>query len=171
MKDSWLDGRVVEYFSELGSADVGAADASDQALLDELLQGEPCLVIGGLFLLDHAWLVGVVPAGWVPDLEWHELDVHWEVNQIQVEVVQLQVSQSLLQSWLHVLLLVVGIPKLRSHEQVLSLDKAVVEGSLDTLTDFLLIAVVTGSVQASVTDLNGVVDDLGDDVSGDLPET
>jgi hypothetical protein len=63
----------------------------------------------------------VNPLGRVALLKGHELEGDWEVDEVQVDIIELQVAQRLAQGWLHVLLGVVGVPELGSDEQVLPL--------------------------------------------------
>jgi hypothetical protein len=50
----------------------------------------------------------------------------------------------------------VCVPELRDDEEIFSLDEALIQGSLDTLSYFLLIAVIGSSIKESVTSLDGL---------------
>lgn len=54
------------------------------------------------------------------------------------------------------LALVVVVPELGGDEDVLTLDEALADGALDTLTSLLLVLVVVRSVEESVTSLDGL---------------
>ena len=62
------------------------------------------------------------------------------------------------------------VPKLADYEKFCSGADALVKSAFDALTNLDLVAVIAGAVQKSVTILDSVVDDIGADVLGQLPE-
>lgn len=51
---------------------------------------------------------------------------------------------------------VVVVPELSGDEDIFTLHEALLDGTLDTLTSLLLVLVVVGTVEASVTSLDGL---------------
>lgn len=75
--------------------------------------------------------------------------VHRPVDQIQVEVVQFELSKRVVERGFDMLRVVLCVPKLRGDEDVLTLQaRDVVQGTLDALGDFLLVfvAVIGGKM-------------------------
>lgn len=54
------------------------------------------------------------------------------------------------------LLAMVIVPKLSSNEDVLTLNKTFIDGTLDTLTCLLFILVIVGTIEQSVPSLDGL---------------
>lgn len=55
------------------------------------------------------------------------------------------------------LLAVVVVPQLGGDENVLALDKAFLDGSLDTLAGFLLVLVVVCAIEQTIPNFDGLV--------------
>ena len=91
LEDRGLDLSVVHDVSQHSGAQIADTDVADESLFDESLHCSPCLLIGHVILL-HAWLVAVVvPLGRVSLLEGYELECDWEVNQVQIQVLNAEV--------------------------------------------------------------------------------
>lgn len=76
------------------------------------------------------------------------------MHQIEVNIVESEICQTLLKALLNTG--VVRAPQLSSHEEILALDNAGVNGLLNTLTNFVLISVAKSSVNVTVSHLDGV---------------
>ena len=68
------------------------------------------------------------------------------------------------------LLPMIGIPKLRGDPELISLNEAVSQGTLDALSDLLLVPIVASRIEAPVADLDRIVDDLVADLIRYFPE-
>ena len=119
---------------------VGDTNALGQTLLVELLHGLPGSGKRGLGLSDLAVLV--VPAWWVADRWVNVLQGDWEVDNVEVKVVDTPVLELLLADWLDALVVVERVPKLGDNEQLLTLDNSLLDGAGDTLTRLLLVTIV-----------------------------
>ena len=64
----------------------------------------------------------------------------------------------------------ISIPKLGGDPELISLNKAVSQGTLDALSDLLLVPIVASRIEAPVADLDRIVDDLVADLIGYFPE-
>jgi hypothetical protein len=61
-------------------------------------------------------------------------------------------------------------PELRDYEEIFAFDKAIFDGSCDSLTSFLFVTVVAGAVEEAVTRFDRVVDLIGACLVVDFPE-
>jgi len=93
------------------------------------------------------------------------------VDNVKVEVVNAPVSELLLANGSNAVLVVERVPQLGDNEEVLALDKTLVDCALDTLAGLDLVAVVAGAVKQTVASLDGVVDLVGAGVVVHLPKT
>lgn len=134
---------ILEHVVDGLRLEVGDADASGKALLDELLHGAPGLLVGGLAPADLLVAI-VVPAGRVADSGVDVLEGDGEVDEEEVKVVDLPVGELAAGDGLDVLLVVEGLPELGDDEKVLALHKAFGDGAGDALAALLLISVVCG---------------------------
>ena len=64
-----------------------------------------------------------------------------------------------------------SVPQLGDNEEVFPLAESIVDGSLDSLTGLLLIAVVTSRVEESVARLDGIIDGLSTSLLVHLPQS
>ena len=99
-----------------------------------------------------------------------ELETDWEMDQVEVQVVDAEILHALLASGLDVLLSVESVPQLGGDPKVLSLHETFVDGLLDSFSDLNLVSIIARSVEASVTGLDGLVDCFSALVRGDFPE-
>lgn len=79
------------------------------------------------------------------------------MNQVQVDIAK---APGLILCLCHLdgmLLTVVVIPQLGGDEDVLALDNAFFDGSLDTLAGFFLVLVVVCTVEETIADFDGLV--------------
>ena len=93
------------------------------------------------------------------------------MNQVQVNVVKLKISQCLLAGHLDVLRAMESVPKFRHDEEVLPAYDTLVDRLADTLSHLYLVTVVTCSVEQSVSELDGVIDDVGAHIFWNLPKS
>jgi hypothetical protein len=92
------------------------------------------------------------------------------VDEVQVEVVELQLSKAIVESLLNDGGVVLGVPELGCDEDVLALEAGdVLVGTLDALGDLALVLVDGGQIKVAVANLEGLVDGLADLAGGGLP--
>lgn len=80
-----------------------------------------------------------------------------EVDEVQVEVVEAELSKAVVKGGSDILGSVLRVPELRGDEDVLTLD-ALAESSLEGVGDLLLVAVDLGEINVLVASLEGLVD-------------
>lgn len=80
------------------------------------------------------------------------------MHQVQIDVIQAQVLQTLFQSLFHPA--VVSAPQLGSNEKVLPLHLSRGEGIADALSDLLFVLVAESAIDVSVAYRDGVTDSL-----------
>lgn len=80
-----------------------------------------------------------------------------EVNKVQVEVVEAELSETVVESGGNIVGPVLRVPELRCDEEILTLD-ALAESLLEGLSDLLLVAVNLSKVNVLVTSLESLVD-------------
>lgn len=78
------------------------------------------------------------------------------MNEVQVQVVQAQLPQTLVQCLLDTS--VECAPQLGGDKQILPLDDTGVNSLLDTLPDLLFVLVATGAINMTVSSLDGMED-------------
>lgn len=170
LEDRWFDLGVGEDISDQRGTHVTDADGLNETLVVELLHGSPRLV-NWHWIFKHGtvalWMIG--PLWWVMVLEWNVLERNWEMNQVEVDVVEAEVLEGPLASWLDVLLSMLGVPELGGDEEILTLDDTLIDGSLDALTGFLFVAIYGSLINESVAQLDGIVNAIGAFVVIDLP--
>lgn len=165
-----------QIVDQLG-VEVGDTNGLEDALgvlggLDELLQGAPGLRDGDLGQGGGLGLLLVGPeAGPSQLLKGNELESNGEVDEEEVEVVETPGLKLELGLLVGVLALVVVVPELGGDKELLSLHEALLNGAADTLTGLGAVGVVPGTIEVTVSKLDGVVDSLGTGLTGDLPDT
>lgn len=97
--------------------------------------------------------------------------MNWEMNQVQVYVVETKISQGLLASKFDMLRAMVSVPELGYDEKIFSSDDALVKSSADTLSHLDLVSVVTCAIEQSVSNLDSVVDHVGANILWHLPKS
>ena len=158
-------------------AHIADANVPDEARSLETLHGFVGLLVSHTFVYDH--LRGITDKGWVSvlplrrilGLNWNELNGEGEVNEVQVQVLNSEVSQTLTASELDMLGAMERIPKLGDNEEVFSCANTLLNGPCNALTNLDFITVVTGAIEKSVAFLDGCVDDIGADSLVQLPKT
>lgn len=82
------------------------------------------------------------------------------MHQIEIEIVQAQISQALLQAvrWA----IMIGTPELAGNEDIAARGNPLRKSPLQTLADFLLVPVAESTVNVSVAGFEGGVHCLGD---------
>lgn len=133
---------VLEQVVDGLSLEVGDTNGLGETLLNEVLHTLPGLLVGGLAPADLGAGIIVVPARGVADLGVDVLEGDGEVDEEEVKVVDLPVGELLAGDGLDVLLVVVSLPELGDDEEILSLHNALLDGTGDTLTTGLLVAVI-----------------------------
>lgn len=93
------------------------------------------------------------------------------MDNVKVEVVNAPVSELLLADGRDAVIVVEGVPELGDNEEVLTLDKALVDRTFNTLASLDLVAVVASAVKETVSSLDGVVNLVGAGVVVHLPKT
>jgi hypothetical protein len=111
----------------------------------------------------------VSPLWWVVMLEWNVLERNWEMNQVEIDIVETEVIKCSLACWFNELLSVLGIPEVAGDKEILSLDDALINGSLDALTAFFLVTIYSCLINQSVAQLDGVVNAISAFCLIDLP--
>lgn len=94
---------------------------------------------------------------------------HRPMHKIQIHIIQPQRFQARIKSLLDPV--GVHIPQFRSHEEILSLHEAIVNGGLDTFADVDFVAVGERGVDVAVSDFDGVVDCALSFFGGRLPRS
>lgn len=91
------------------------------------------------------------------------------MHQVQINVVQAQVLQTLIQSLFHAA--VVSAPQLGGNKKVLPLHLSRGQGFLNSLSDLLFVLVAESAIDVSVSYRDGVADSLLNLTGGRLPGT
>jgi len=172
LQDSGLDCRRNHQLSQHARADITDANVLNKSLLHELFHSSVGLGKGDSLVRGHARVlnIGVVePSSWVACLDWDELQVDREVNQIHINVVETQVLQGLLAGQLDMLRLVIVVPQLRENAKVLALNQACFNRACDALSYLFLVSVVAGSVKESVACFNSIVYGVSAYIIGNFP--
>jgi len=165
-----LNLSVLQDIVDLAGVDVAAADVSRHLVVNERLHCVPGVLVASLIVENHRVVIGVHPLRRILALNSHELLGNGEVNQVQIEVLKLQICEGLLAGHFNLISSVEGVPQLADDEKIFSINETFSDGAFDTFTDFLLITVVTGTVEESVTSLNCVVDSISAHVLANLPK-
>ena len=105
----------------------------------------------------------------VPSFKWDEALCDGEVDEIEVKVREAQVVQGFLAGGKHVLEAVVRVPQLASDPQVRAGHQTVLNGTLDSHADLLLVAVVARCVNVPHARLDCLVHHVTRNVSANLP--
>lgn len=90
-----------------------------------------------------------------------------EVDKVEVQVVEAELSQAVVESRWHILRAVLRVPELGCDEDILALEARhlAAKSLLESLCDFLLVAVDLGKIQVTVASLEGL-EDGGTDLAG-----
>lgn len=95
---------------------------------------------------------------WVAQSLWVDVfEGNWEVDQVQVDVAK---SPGFVLCLCHLdgmFPLVVVVPQLGGDEDVLALDKALFDSSLDTLARLLLVLIVVCTIEQTISDFDGLL--------------
>ena len=140
LEHGWLDLSAIENLSNHARVDVAESNVLDQTLADKVLHRMPSLLICHTLINNDSGCslvvlgVHVLPLWGIQLLDWHELHWDWEMDQIEIQIVNTQVGQSLPAGQLNMLWSVESVPKLGDNKEVFSLAEAIVEGSLDSLS-------------------------------------
>ena len=163
-RGDWDLGNGV-HFANLLLGKVGEADRLAKASLDELFHGLPrfdvvrvgvCAKVPVVVDREHRVLLPRAgggagePGGAELAGRWHG---HWPVDDKVVDVGKLQVLEGLLEVEFDVVRSVVGVPELALHEEVFTGDNAFGDALGDGSSDFMLVVVVVGGINVSVSRL------------------
>lgn len=177
LKDGRLDLSVAENLTDHGSANIAEANVADKTLSDQLFHGLPGLLVRDTVVDDHARLPSVEffvkadPLRGVKLVNRYEGLSDWEMNQVEVQVVDTEVSHRFLAGELHVLRPMESVPELGHNEEIFPLHNTLIDGLLHALSRLLFVAIVTSGVQESVSVLDCVVNDIGAGVTWHLPKS
>lgn len=141
LQGSRRDLGVAEEVVEELALEVGDTDALGELVLNEALHGSPGLLDGGLGGADLGLAI-VVPAGRVSDGGVDVLEGDGEVDEVEVEVVDAPVGELLLDDGLYALAIVEGVPELGNDEELLTLDKTLLDGAGNTLATLDFVTVI-----------------------------
>jgi hypothetical protein len=173
LEDSGLDFAVLEDFSELLELEVGDSDVLSETSFLASFHGVVSRLVSHSFLELEAFNFSVRlmdPFWGVSDLGVDVLKSNGEVDDVKIEVSETEVLQRSLKSGSDMLSLVEGVPKLGDNKEVFSLDSSGLDDATDSFSDFLLVSIITSSIEESVSSLNGVNNDISGDVLGKFPE-
>jgi hypothetical protein len=133
-------GVLESVIQDLGLV-VGDTDALGKTFLHELLHSSPGLLVGSLGPANLGLAI-IVPARRVADAGVDVLESDGEVDEEEVKVVNLPISELATSDGLDFVLVVEGLPELGNDEEVLALHDALLDGAGHALAALLLIAVV-----------------------------
>jgi hypothetical protein len=165
------DASNSEEVTNKTSIEVGDANVLDEASINKRLESSPGLSNGNILELNDTLFDISEKTRGVSLSRVNVFLSNGEMNQKEIEVLKTPISKGALGKRDSMVLLMEGVPELGSDENVLTLDDAIGNGTADTFTAFLLVAVVLGTVNESVTSLNGVVDGVSTSGVRDFPGT
>lgn len=162
-----LDAGIGKDFTKHGGADVGNANSFGETCVDELFHGAPGIGVGHR---DGAHgLASGGPAGRIHFVEGDEFERDGEVDEVEVELPDAEIGEGLFAGRTDVLGLVVSVPELAGHPEIVASTQPGVKGGSDSFPDKTFIAVVCGAVEVAVSSFDGLVDNLWREFFGDLP--
>ena len=135
-----MDLGVAEEIHDELDVEVADADRFGHALAHEPLHGRPRLLDGGVARDDIFAVVG--EAGRVALGRVDVLEGDWEVDDVEVEVVDAPIFQLLFADRLDSVVVVEGVPEFGDKEEVGAFDYAFFDCASDALTGFLFVAIV-----------------------------
>mmetsp|Transcript_55948 Transcript_55948/g.120022 ORF Transcript_55948/g.120022 Transcript_55948/m.120022 type:complete len:265 (+) Transcript_55948:425-1219(+) len=151
LQHSRLNPRKAHHLVHLLTVKVGQTNRLHQPLVYKLFQLPPGLLErhdvvlhGAILILRHILLLLI------------QLEAHWPVDEVQVQVFQLQCLEGLHQRGPHILCVVAGVPQLTGHKNFLP-RHACGHGRLQPFTDLIFIAVHKSSVNVPVPHLDGML--------------
>lgn len=142
LENSWNDLCATDDLEDQGSAKVGDTNALCESLLDQCLHSCPGSGDWSLDWLNISVLATVCPSWWVTDLWVNISESDWEMDVVEIEVVNAKVCKLLAGNWLDAVVLGEGTPKLGDNEEVLTLYESVLDSSGETLSGLLLVTVI-----------------------------
>lgn len=140
-----LEGRwrylgVAEEIHDELAVEVADADGFGHTLAHKLLHGRPRLLDGSVARDDVFAIIG--EAGRVTLRRVDVFEGNWEVDNVEVEVVDTPICQLLFTDGFNSVVVVEGIPKFGDKEEVGAFDQAFFNCASDALTGFLLVAII-----------------------------
>ena len=132
-------GIAQEIHEEL-AVEIADADRFDHILADKFLHGRPGLLNGSV-----TWnnvLAIVSEARWVSLRGVHIFEGDWEMDDVEIEIVNAPILELLFADGLNAVVVVEGVPEFGDEEEVGAFDYAFFDGACDTLARFLFVAVV-----------------------------
>ena len=116
LKHGWFDLSIGHALADHGRVDVADTNVTNETLSHELFHSMVSLLVRHSSVKDHLgsaagdlWVV-VNPLRWVSILNWHEGQCDWEVDEVQVKVVDSEICQGLADGDLDVLWAMEGVP-------------------------------------------------------------
>ena len=108
---------------------------------------------------------------YLPCFKRNKFQADGEVNQIEIQVVKTQILKTLPTRHLHVLGLMIGVPELGCHKQLLSLHNTSINRSSDPLSHLNFISIVTSTINMSVSSSDNLLNQLRSSILANLPTT
>lgn len=152
LQDGGADLRIAQEIEEQRALEIGDADTACETLFNQGLHSGPSLLDGGVAELDVVFAVEG-PSGRITDFGIDVTQGDWEVDVIQVEVIDAPVGQLLTADGLDGGSLVEGVPELADDEEVAALDEAIFDSAGDALAGFGFVTVVCGLLSADLSQL------------------
>ena len=154
LQDGRRDPRPSEEIAEQRRRIIADADTADDPGPDELFKSPPRLRQRDV---DHlhprpGYRRVVNPARGIAFLERHEPLGDREMNEVEVEVVEAKVAEGAFRGGADMPRIVVGVPELRCHPQILAAADAGGEARADPHAGLDLVAVVAGRIEVPVAD-------------------
>ena len=137
---SWSDLCVAEEVHEELTVEITDTDGFGHALANKLLHGRPSLLNGGFAGNNILAVEG--ETGWVSLRGVDVFQRNWEVDNVEVEIVDTPVFELLFADGLDAIMVVEGVPEFGYEEEIGAFDNAFFDGAGDTLAGFLFVAVV-----------------------------
>ena len=92
------------------------------------------------------------------------------MDEVKIEIIQLQVTERLFRGGTHVFGTMVRVPELGSDPQVISADRPRLQHSLQAVSYFHFITVITGAIEVSIANFGSVDHDIRSQAFIDLPK-
>ena len=165
---------ILDDVNNFDTPDIAYSDIANKSILDQSLHGLPSLLVGYTQLDFHSWVFsfGIMdPFRRVSYFRVYVLEWNWEVDQVEIDVVNTEVFKSSLAGSFHMLGLVECVPKFRYDEEFFPLDNTFADCSLDALTCLFLITIVACWVKKSVPNFDSIVNCLSCYILGNFPKT
>mmetsp|Transcript_28302 Transcript_28302/g.111133 ORF Transcript_28302/g.111133 Transcript_28302/m.111133 type:complete len:214 (+) Transcript_28302:600-1241(+) len=157
---------VLQDLVHLPSVEVGDRSSTDQAFVNQILNGVVCLhEVAVIITRVHAISLKREHRGLVPGFGVNSVRSKswllprgraclWPMDSEGVYVVQLQILEGRHEVRFHVVLAMVGVPQFALDKQILSFDDPLVNHILDGISDLVLVSVIVRRVNHPISCLN-----------------